>query len=151
MTENTRASTASVLNELIETCKDGANGYRTSAEDVKDASLKTLFAGFASQREQFAAELQQQVRSVGGAPETTGSTVAAVHRGWINLKSAVTGRDDAAILAECERGDSYAVKAYETAVVDGGLPASVMPIVQRQAAEVKRAYDQISKLHSARS
>ena len=149
MADDTRSSTASALNELIETCKDGANGYRTAAEDVKDATLKTLFAGFAAQREQFAAELQQQVRALGSAPETTGSTVAAVHRGWINVKSAVTGRDDAAILGECERGDSYAVKAYETAV-GAGLPASVMPIVQRQASEVKRAYDQIQKLHAAR-
>jgi uncharacterized protein (TIGR02284 family) len=149
MADNSRDTAVSALNELIETCKDGANGYRTAADDVKDATLKSLFAQFASQREQFATELQQQVRSLGGDPEKSGSTLAAAHRGWINVKSAVTGRDDAAILAECDRGDEYAVKAYETAV-GAGLPANVLSIVQRQAAEVKRAHDQVHRLKETR-
>ena len=144
--------TISTLNSLIETLKDGQEGFRQASEAVQDSQLKTLFSEFSLQRSKFAGELQNHVIQLGdSSPETTSSTAGALHRAWINMKSAFTSRDDHAILAECERGDSYAVKAYETAVVDGGLPASVMPIVQRQAAEVKRAYDQIHKLHSARS
>ena len=150
MVDDNRSAAVSALNELIETCKDGANGYRKAAEDVKHADMKALFTRLAAQRAEFATELQQQVRAMGGSPEQSGSTIAAVHRGWIDVKSAVTGRDDAAILAECERGDSYAVKAYETAV-GTALPASVLPVVQRQAAEVKLAHDEIQRFHTARS
>jgi uncharacterized protein (TIGR02284 family) len=70
------------------------------------------------------------VRRLGGDPERTGSVAAAVHRGWINLKSAVTGKDDAAILTECERGEELAVKSFEDAL-DKDLPADVRALVDR--------------------
>jgi uncharacterized protein (TIGR02284 family) len=33
----------STLNTLIETLKDGKNGFETAAADVKDAKVKTIF------------------------------------------------------------------------------------------------------------
>jgi uncharacterized protein (TIGR02284 family) len=99
----------STLNNLIETCKDGQNGFRTAAEGVKDTKLTTLFYTCSQQRGQFAAELQNEVRRLGGDPEKTGSTAAVLHRGWINIKSAVTGEDEGAVISECERGEDSAV------------------------------------------
>jgi uncharacterized protein (TIGR02284 family) len=71
------------------------------------------------------------VRRLGGDPETTGSVAATLHRGWIDLKSAVTGRDDAAIITECERGEQLAVKNYEDAL-EQELPPETRAIVERQ-------------------
>ena len=121
----------SVLNDLIETCKDGANGFRTAAAAVQHADAKALFTSRVPTIEGAAAELQAQVRRLGGDAETTGSVAAAVHRGWIGLKSAVTGKDDAAIITECERGEQLAVKNYEDALKKD-LPAEVRAIVERQ-------------------
>ena len=121
----------SVLNDLIETCKDGANGFRTAAAAVQHADAKALFTSRVPTIEGAAAELQAQVRRLGGDAETTGSVAAAVHRGWIGLKSAVTGKDDAAIVTECERGEQLAVKNYEDALKKD-LPAEVRAIVERQ-------------------
>lgn len=132
----------STLNGLIETCKDGQNGFQTASEEVKNPQLKQLFAGFARQRAQFAAELQGEVRTLGGDPETTGSTAAAIHRGWMDIKSAITGKDDEAIVAECERGEDSAVKNYEEALKKT-LPANIRATVERQFQEVKRAHDQV--------
>lgn len=132
----------STLNGLIETCKDGQNGFQTASEEVKNPQLKQLFAGFARQRAQFAAELQGEVRSLGGDPEQTGSTAAAIHRGWMDIKSAITGKDDEAIVAECERGEDSAVKNYEEALKKT-LPANIRATVERQFQEVKRAHDQV--------
>ena len=87
----------STLNGLIETCKDGQNGFKEAAEGVERSDLKSLFYEFSQQRSQFAGELQSLVQSLGGDPENTGSMAAALHRGWINIKSAVTGKDEAAI------------------------------------------------------
>ena len=128
---NDNDATISVLNDLIETCKDGANGFRTAAEAVEHSEAKTLFASRVPAIERAAAELQAEVRRLGGDPETSGSVAATVHRGWINLKSAVTGRDDAAIITECERGEDVAVKNYEDAL-EKDLPADVRAIVERQ-------------------
>ena len=59
----------STLNNLIETCKDGQEGFQQAAEGVQNSQLKTLFYEYAQQRAQFAGELQGLVRELGGDPE----------------------------------------------------------------------------------
>ncbi len=138
----------STLNGLIETCRDGQNGFRTAAEGVTRSELKTLFHGYAQQRAQFVGELQTEVRRLGGDPENMGSVAATLHRGWIDIKSAVTGKDDSAIIAECERGEDSAVSTYRDAL-DEDLPANIRSTVERQFAAVKQAHDRIRSLERA--
>ncbi len=138
------------LNNLVETCKDGQNGFRTAAEGVKNAELTTLFNTYSQQRGQFAAELQNEVRRSGGDPEETGSTAAALHRGWINIKSAVTGEDEGAVISECERGEDSAVESYEEAL-KMDLPSDLRAILERQFMKVKEAHDRIRSLEKAKA
>lgn len=140
----------STLNNLVETCKDGQSGFRTAAEGVKNSELIALFNTYSQQRGQFSSELQNEVRSLGGDPEKTGSTAAALHRGWINIKSTVTGEDEGAVISECERGEDSAVKAYEAALQED-LPANVRTIVQTQFAKVKEAHDRIRSMEKAKA
>jgi uncharacterized protein (TIGR02284 family) len=140
----------STLNNLIETCKDGENGFRTAADGVKNTEMKTLFNTYSQQRAQFAAELQAEVRNLGGDPENTGSVAATLHRGWINIKSTVTGEDEGAVISECERGEDAAVKNYKDALNEN-LPANVSTIVQRQFTQVKEAHDRIRAMEKASS
>src|SRR5881392_245902 len=119
----------SMINELIETLKDGQEGFKQAAEGVKDPQLKSLFTDYSLQRSRFATELQSEARVMGESePETSSSTAGALHRAWINLKSAVTSGDDHAILAECERGEDSAVEQYKKAMNDN-LPAQFLEIV----------------------
>ncbi len=148
MTDNDNV--ISVLNNLIETCKDGENGFSTAAEGVQKSDLKALFNNYAQQRAQFASELQSEVRRLGGDPEKTGSVAATLHRGWINIKSTVTGMDETAVLAECERGEDSAVKNYQEAMREN-LPAEAQTVVQRQYILIKEAHDRIRDLRDAGS
>lgn len=138
----------STLNGLIETCRDGQNGFKAAAEGVQNSELKTLFYSYSQQRAQFVGQLQDEVRRLGGDPENTGSVAASLHRGWIDIKSAVTGGDDASIITECERGEDAAVKTYSDAL-GRDLPAGVRPVVERQFAAVKEAHDRIRALERA--
>lgn len=140
----------STLNDLIETCKDGQDGFKAAAEGVKRSDLKSVFYEYAQQRAQFTGELQGLVRELGGDPENTGSTTAALHRGWINIKSAVTGQDDQSILDECERGEDVAKNAYDKAT-QMQLPSNVSSVIQQQAMKVKEAHDNIKALRNAAS
>ncbi len=139
----------STINNLIETLKDGEEGFKQAAEGVKDPQLKSLFNEYSQQRSQFATELQSQARSLGEPkPETGSSAAGALHRSWINLKSAVTRGDDHAILAECERGEDSAVEEYSKAINDN-LAARLREIVSRQYSEIKNTHDRIRKLRDA--
>jgi uncharacterized protein (TIGR02284 family) len=139
----------SVLNNLIATCKDGQNGFQTAAEGIKRSDIKSLFYQYSQQRAQFAGELQAEVLRLGGDPEQTGSVAATLHRGWINIKSAVTGEDENAVLAECERGEDSAVANYKDALADANLPADARAVVERQYAQVQEAHDRIRNLERA--
>ena len=145
MTSETIAST---LNSLIETCKDGQEGFRVAASDVKNADLKTLFSEFSLQRSQFVGELQTLVRTLGEDMEKTSSVAGAVHRGWINLKAAISSGDEHSILSECERGEDHAVAEYRKALA-AELPANVRETVQRQATQVQAAHDRVRDLRDA--
>jgi uncharacterized protein (TIGR02284 family) len=139
-----------ILNDLIETLKDGQEGFRAAAEDVQSSNLKSLFAEFSLQRSKFAGELQMLARSLSGEePEKSGSVAGAVHRGWIDLKAALVSRNEHAILAECERGEDSAVAAYREALASGKLPSSVVTAVQAQADAVKDAHDRIRDLRDS--
>jgi uncharacterized protein (TIGR02284 family) len=138
----------STLNNLIETCKDGQEGFRQAADGVKNSELKTLFGTYAQQRAQFAGELQNEVLRLGGDPEKTSSTAGALHRGWINIKSALTGEDEGAVISECERGEDSAVRNYTDALKEE-LPNNVREIVERQFAQVREAHERIRALERA--
>jgi uncharacterized protein (TIGR02284 family) len=137
----------STLNDLIETLKDGKNGFETAASDVKDARVKAVFQEFAQQRSQLTSELQSEVRKLGGDPETSGSASASMHRGWMNIKSALGGGEKS-ILNEAERGEDIAVQSYEKALSQN-LPADVSSVVRRQYDQVKQAHDRVRDLRDS--
>ena len=144
MTKNA-SDIRSTLNDLIETLKDGEECFRTAAQKVKDSTLRGQFRSLASQRAAFANELQSEVAATGGDPAVSGSTTGAIHRGWIGLKAALTGRDDHAILAEAERDDDSAVKNYREAL-NRHLPAGIGDVVDRQYRQIMTAHHQIRAL-----
>jgi uncharacterized protein (TIGR02284 family) len=139
----------SVLDDLIETLKDGQEGYKQAAEHVSDPKLKSLFRDYSDQRSRFVTALQTESRKFGeDKPEDDSSATGALHRGWIDLKSALTGGDEHAILAECERGEDSAVEQFQKALEDD-LPPALQQVVSRQYGDIKAAHDRIRDLRDA--
>ena len=138
----------STLNGLIETCKDGQEGFKQAAEGILDSQIKAKFYEFSQQRAQFTGELQTLVRELGGDPENAGSVAGSLHRSWIDIKSVVTGQDAGAILNEAERGEDYAKAAYQKAL-EQNLPAQVQSAVSNQFGAIKEAHDQVRAMRDA--
>ncbi len=140
----------STLNSVIETLKDGQEGFRQAAEAVKDSQLKSLFTELSLQRSKFAGELQNHIIQMGEPkPEDSSSTAGALHRAWINMKAAITSRDDYAILSECERGEDSAVSEYKKAM-EAELPSPARDLLSRQYSDIKAAHDKVKALRDAR-
>jgi uncharacterized protein (TIGR02284 family) len=140
----------STLNDLIETCRDGLNGFKEAAENVKGPDLKTLFTQISNERAKFVQELQLEVRRLGGEAEKTGSTAGALHRVWMDVKGTLTGKDDHTILVECERGEDSAVDAYKAAL-KLGLPTDILTIVQQQYQVIQRDHDRIKQMRDSKA
>jgi uncharacterized protein (TIGR02284 family) len=136
------------LNDLIETCKDGEEGFRTCAEDIKRTDLKPMLERAAQRCAEAARELQAEVQRLGGKPERKSSFAGSAHRRWVDIKQAIMGKDDAAVLAECERGEDVAKASYERALKKN-LPADIRAIVQRQYDGVLQHHDAVRNLERA--
>jgi len=136
------------LNDLIETCKDGEEGFRTCAEGVKNPMLKTFFEEKAERCALAARQLSAKVREFGGDPEKGSSTSGMLHRFWVNIRSTISRMDDHAILAECERGEDSAKDAYEEALTHD-LPADVRVMVAKQYREVRDNHDHVKDMRNA--
>lgn len=54
-----------------------------------------------------------------------------LHRRWVDLKSAITGKDDAALLNEAERGEDLAKKSYNKALENKDLTPEIRALVQK--------------------
>ena len=132
------------LNDLIETSRDAEKGFRTAAEHVTNDNLKEYFHRCSYQRAQFASELQSEVRNLGGKIGDGGSVSGILHRGWMNLKAAITGGDES-ILSECEWGEESALRNYER-VLKQNLPPNVLPVVKHQYTQIKDARNRVRDL-----
>jgi len=135
------------LNKLIETCKDGEYGFRTSAEHAKSADLKSVFMRRSEDCRRGATELQAEVRRLGGKAETDSSTTGSLHRGWVAVVGTLTGYSDQQMLDECERGEDAALERYRDAL-KRPLPADIMALVQKQYEGVKQNHDQVRTLRN---
>jgi uncharacterized protein (TIGR02284 family) len=134
-----------VLNDLIEVSRNGQKGFDACAKHAKAPELKSVFTTHAAECARAAEELEAQVRACGGKPDHKGSAAGAIHRGWIALRSSVTGFDDHAMLEECERGEDVALRRYRQAL-EQDLPTDARSLVARQCEGVQRNHDQIRAL-----
>ena len=134
------------LKTLTSTLNDSINGFRDSAEHVESQEFRQMFTQLASDREQAAADLKAAVRQQGGDPDEDGSTLGSLHQTWVDLKSAITGRDDKAIINEVERGEDYLKGKFETALNDGNLGGESRSAVERAYQSVREGHDRVSQL-----
>jgi uncharacterized protein (TIGR02284 family) len=140
--------TLSVMENLIETCKDGQKGYQDAGSHAKRSDLKTYFDEQSLERARFAGELQEERIRLGKSDKKdSGSVSASLHRARIDTKVSM-GAGDTAILESVEAGEDRAKEAYQKAVT-ADLPENIAQIVRRQAASVQKAHDQVKSLRDA--
>lgn len=137
-----------VLNDLLETTRDGGFGFLACAEEVKSASLKETFLRRAESCKAGESELISMIGKYGGKPADGGTAAGALHRGWVHLKGSLGANSELSILESCERGEDSAVAQYRKALKQN-LPADVRAMVQSQAEGAQANHDRIRDLRNA--
>jgi uncharacterized protein (TIGR02284 family) len=145
MALETTKDIGNILNGLIETAKDGEQGFRQAAEKAKDPSLQSLFTKYATQRASYVRELQTLVVGLGEKPAESGHIAGAFHRGWVDLKAALTKNEDKALINEAEAGEDATVKNYRQALANP-LPPEISQVINRQYAGVQEAHSVVRDL-----
>lgn len=138
------------LNGLIEICNDGKEGFMACAENanIDSHKLKTLLIGRSVECGRAASELSNQVRELGGTPASDSTSAAGtIHRGWLNVKTAIAGKSDRAVLEECERGEDAAKMVYQKALAKN-LTESVRALVELQYQGLLINHDLIRRLRN---
>jgi uncharacterized protein (TIGR02284 family) len=134
-----------VLNSLIETTLDSADGYREAAKETERPNFRTLFEARSFERQQVASDLQGTVRSLGGEPEDDGSILAKAHRAFLDVKHAVL-RDEQAVVNSVENGEDFIKGKFESALEDSSVSATTRETIRRAYATVKDGHDQMRDL-----
>jgi uncharacterized protein (TIGR02284 family) len=142
-----RSDGTTTLNTLIATLIDSVTGYEDAAANLEGSSrLQQLFRARASERSGIVEELRTEVRRLGGNAEDDGSFLGKAHQRFLDLKAAVAGRDEKAIINEVERGEDYLKEKFETALEHGDLSGDSRAVVERAYQSVRSGHDQMSAL-----
>ena len=144
--KETRGEILDQLNKLLTRSHDAEKGYAEAAENVKDVELKSLFLAQSRQRAEFAQELDREIRTVGGEPDSGTSLASDLHRAWINIKSTFASNDDKAVVQECSRGDQQALDNYNEVLQETDLVASTRQLLLSQKEKIESAHATMARL-----
>jgi uncharacterized protein (TIGR02284 family) len=139
-----------ILNDLIATCRDSEEGFGKAAKGAHSENLRNRLTGVALERGEFANELADHVRKLGGEPAQSGHQSGIQHRGWRELEERIRPKSDAEFLVECENGEENTLRHYEHALTRE-LPAQVRPVVERHRLAVQEALLELRELEQVRT
>ena len=141
---HSHSEVVSIVNEVIETLNERAEGYQRAADHVKDPTIESIFREYAMQSKDFIAEMQSFSDST--SEEIGKGPLGTIYQGWMNLKEKITGYNTKSILADCVLGEEAAIKVYQGAMKDEEVPADLKNILSRQFTEISSAQDRIKSL-----
>lgn len=144
--EHNHDKLVSNLQELLEKNYDAQKGFTKAMEDAKNTSLKSFLQQQAAQRNRFATELDLEIRNLNEKPKESGSFTGDLHRTWIDIKSAVAGNTDEAVLEECIRGEKASWNEYDEKLKEENFPPNISSVLQKQASEIHQTLNRVKTL-----
>ncbi len=140
--------TISKLSDLTRANLDSSKGFSEAAKALDNPRLKKVFEEQSRVRSANAAELQSVVSINDSKPPEEGSFLAAMHRSWMAVRTAVSSNDDLVVLEEAERGEDYIKKMYEESLKETAGSAA-NDVLQKQYAGVKKTHDAVRDLRDS--
>jgi uncharacterized protein (TIGR02284 family) len=127
-----------ILNDLISTCRDSEEGFGKAAKGAHSDELRDRLMNIVQQRHDFAAELQEQVRRLGGEPAERAHGGGVLHSGWVDLEQRIRPKDDETLIGECTRGDETTLKHY-THALEQDIPADLRQVLEIHLSAIRES------------
>ena len=140
------------LNELVKINNDRIQGFEKAIDDTEDAQLDDLFRHYVIQSQGFRSQLADHIVRIDGlaVSDATSTDVSSkLHRAWIDIKSALTGKDKETVLSSVEFGENAAVEAYRDAIEKDHIPAYIKEDLQKQLSSLEEALTKVKGLQNA--
>jgi uncharacterized protein (TIGR02284 family) len=141
-----------VLNDLIRINNDRTTGYEKASKEARsiDVDLQAVFNKMANESRKYAAQLTNEVKSLGGEVATGTTNSGKIYRAWMDVKATFSGKNRQAILESCEFGEDAAQKAYKAALAsDAEISADTRQLITGQQSSLKSSHDIIKKFRDA--
>jgi uncharacterized protein (TIGR02284 family) len=141
----------SLLNDLIIINNDRIEGYVTAAKETTDADLKVLFNDLAKESREFKNDLFTEVIALNGKPAEGTKITGKMYRAWMEVKTALTGKDRKKILSSCEFGEDIAAEEYDKVLKSEDLDETAKVIVTKQREKLHKSHDRIKALRDGKT
>ncbi|MFD2287051.1 PA2169 family four-helix-bundle protein [Pedobacter petrophilus] len=140
------------LKGLVSILNDGKEGYESAAETTESLDLKAIFLKYAAERKAYELELKAHLASHGGESDNSeGGILGAIHRTWIDIKEALSSKEDVAILGAIETGEKAAIEKYDALLQDTATHADHLSLLNKQRDGIQNALTEITSLKAAKA
>jgi uncharacterized protein (TIGR02284 family) len=139
----------STLRDLIETLRDGHEGFIELGQRIQDPTARRYFMEETQTRAEYAAELENELHRMGVKDVKVGTSASSkAHRFWGELKAKLGGGDHA-LLDTAEQGEDVAKKAYADAL-KVELPAPIREMLVRQQEHILAVHDRVRAMRDSK-
>lgn len=139
-------STISILRDLSIALTDSQLGFAEASERTNDPDLKQRLLMIGNSRAPLIEEIANELAKLGEAAPEEGALASTVHRAWVGLRDKVTGKDDPAVLLECEHAEKMLVDRYDKGITSEAVPQPLKDMFRHHRAVVQQDMESIRTL-----
>lgn len=136
------------VNNLLTKNYDAEAGFHLAADKVNNRELKDFFVKKAKTRNEFGHQIKKEIITYGESPDKGTSLKGDAHRGWMNLKTALSSDNEEAILEETIRGEKKAVEEYNEILKEENMPATTQSVLEMQRENIQKTLQEVEKFES---
>ncbi|MDO3694413.1 PA2169 family four-helix-bundle protein [Wenyingzhuangia sp. chi5] len=136
------------LEGLLIRTHDAEEGFKKATEKTDHLGLKAYFKAKSEQRKEFAKELVEEIKALGGEYKKDTSLKSHAHRAWIDIKTLFSSNNAEAMLEAAITGEKKAIKDYEDAIYDSATPPSIVSILKGQLSKIQSGLNTIKTIEN---
>ena len=144
--EESQKEHVEALQVLLQKNYDVEKGFKKAITKTESDSLKEFLKRQAIKHNRFATELDKEIRSFNTKPKEEGSLAGKLSLAWMDIKVAVSGNHDEAILEECVRGEINSAEEYEEALDENRFPPHLEEVLKKQLSDIKTMIAEVKSM-----